>query len=292
MPNINSIGILVPHEKYFAAGHLAKALNAPMFGLKDKIAGIDHLIIIGAMALVMYSKLKKKIFKSVSVIFSDTNFCIHHKWCNEYAKENNIPVYAMPDLDDYLTVPYVPVYQTITIPDNIKIEKYTDKTTICHSPGAKAKYNYKGTKQIGKIIKKFKKYNLRYSLLKNLSWEDCLAEKAKSHIFIDQMVMGNPRIPQKRFGGVVPYSGALGKSGIEAMLLKCCTITSAKEIRTEPYFPPPPAICVSFTEFYSMLKYAVDNVQLAMQDAEIQYAWAKKYCSPEFVVGNVTRHIK
>jgi len=69
-----SIGILtVKHWKYFAAEHLSKALNAKLFSLTTKDIDVDHLIILGMRGLERYSKLKNKNFKSIAVIFSDTN---------------------------------------------------------------------------------------------------------------------------------------------------------------------------------------------------------------------------
>ena len=288
---VNNIGILVPHGKYFAADHLCKALNATMFSLKSENIECDHLIIIGCLALVKYSNIKDKKFKSVAVIFSDTNFCIHHRWCNKYVKKHNIPVYAMPDLHDYLTVPYIPAYQTITLPD-VEVEKPYNPIIICHSPGAKGKYNYKGTKQINEIVKSLSNdYNIEYKCLTNLKWEDCIKEKSTANIFVDQIVKGNPHMPQKRFGGKVTYNGALGKSGIEAMLLGCCTITTMNQVNTEPYFPFPPILNTTYTDLGNCLRCLIEYSCERNMIAQRQYEWAKKYCSPEFVAMNVTRHM-
>ena len=55
----------------------------------------------------------------------------------------------MPDLDSYCKHPYIPAYQTITLP-KIEIKKPVDRIVICHSPGKKAIYNQKSTKHIKK----------------------------------------------------------------------------------------------------------------------------------------------
>ena len=284
-----NLGILVPHGKYFAAEHLCRALSATMYGVSANEITVDHLIIIGMRALKAYSKLKNKNFKSVAVIFSDTNFCKYHKWCNDYVEENNIPVYAMPDLHDYLRVPYIPAYQTITLP-KIYIEKPTDRISICHSPGKKAFMNIKGTNQINFIIKKLqKKYPIEYKVLKRHTWEDCIKEKSRSHIFIDQLTKENPYIDQTRFGGKIVYKGALGKSGIEAMMLGCCTVTTMDDPITEPHFPPPPVILTNYFDFeYQIDKLINDGFR---SYAEQQKAWVDKYCSPEFVSQHLTGHI-
>jgi len=286
-----SIGILVPHGKYFAAEFLAHALNAKTFGLCTKELNVEHLIIIGMRALKRYSKLKKKDFKSVAVIFSDTNFCRYYKWCNKYTLENNIPVYAMPDLNDYCLQPFTPAYHTITLPD-IEIKKPDDRTVICHSPGTKAEDNIKGTEQIEIVINELsKKYNIEYLVLKNLSWKDCIKVKSTAHIFIDQLTKNNPFIDQYRFGGEIKYKGALGKSGIEGMLLKCCTITTMGFHETAPFFPFPPVVLTDYFDLMNVLEILINDTKYRNSLIEDQYGWAKKYCSPEFVAMNVTRHI-
>jgi len=287
-----NIGILVPHGKYFAAEHLVRALGARMYGLSAEEIDAEHLIIIGMKALERYSKrFKEKKFKSVAVIFSDTNFCVHNEWCNAYVKENKIPVYAMPDLHNYLTVPYIPAYQTITIPE-IEINKPTDRVVICHSPGEKAVYNFKGTDQIKSVIKELsKRYNIEYKMLSKLSWEDCLKEKSTAHIFIDQLTKNNPCINQSRFGNKIQYNGALGKSGIEGMFLKCCVVTTMDVTSTERYFPFPPIVLTDYFSFADDIEMLINNVEYRNGVAEKQYQWAKKYCCPEFVTAHLTRHI-
>lgn len=287
-----NIGILVPHGKYFAAEHLAKALSATLYNLHDNEIIVEHLIIIGMRALEKYSKLRNKNFKSVAVIFSDTNLCKYSKWCNDYVRENNIAVYAMPDLHNYLSVPYIPAYQTIALP-KIKIKKPTDRIVICHSPGLKGAYNFKGTKQIRKIVNGLsQRYNIEYVELIKETWEDCIKEKSKAHIFIDQLTKGNPYIPQKRFGGKIIYDGALGKSGIEGMFLKCCVITTMNKAPTEEYFPFPPVVISDYYNFENDLEKLIADVEHRNQLIDIQYDWVKKYCSPDFVGMNVTRHIQ
>jgi len=293
-----NIGILTPHGKYFAAEHLCNALSCTMYVLctnQQEILQeliVDHLIIIGMRALKAYSKLKNKNFKSVAVIFSDTNFCIHHEWCNDYLKVNNyIAVFAMPDLHDYLKVPYIPAYQTITLPEII-INKPTDRIVICHSPGEKGVYNYKGTRQINDAIKILsKKYPIEYVLLEKETWEDCIYKKSRAHIFIDQLTKGNKYVPQERFGGKIPYKGALGKSGIESMMLGCCTVTTMDEPITLPYFPPPPVILTSYHNFTNDIERIIKDNKYKDVNTQHQKKWVDKYCSPEFVSKHVTRHI-
>jgi len=291
-----NIGIIASHtpthmNKYFASGNLAKALNAKLFNVGVKEADVDHLIVIGMRGLENYSRLDKKRFKSIAVIFSDTMFCIKHKWCNDYVIENNIPVYAMPDLHDYLRCPYIPAYQTISYPGMV-IKKPSDRIVICHSPGIKGPFNWKGTNQIREVVNELsKKYNIEYKALENLPNDKCIEEKITAHIFIDQIVRNNRFVDQGRFGGEITYNGALGKSGIEGACLNCCVITSFICPNTEPYFPPPPVIDADYHTFKDVLEKTIVDTEYRNSKAKYQKEWVDKYCSPEFVTMNVTRHI-
>jgi len=292
---IKNIGIVVPSfytGNYFEKNSLAKALNATLYPLSVQKIEENNLMLIGYEGLDWYAKTNKKTYKTVAVIFCDTLFCTNYKWCNEYTNENNIFVYLMPDLQNYYYYDYVPVWQTIAIPDQITIEKPNDKILISHSPGHKFGANYKGSKEIGNIIKKLSKnYNIEYMCLTNYTWIDCIKQKSKAHIFIDQIVKNNPNINQKRFGGEIEYHGAIGQSGLEGMLLKCCTITSMNEPKTLPYFPPPPIINADYNTFEKELEKAIsDNIYRNIM-IEKQYEWVTMYCSPEFVRKNLTRHI-
>jgi hypothetical protein len=280
-------------NKYFCSSNLSKALNAKLFLVgSKKVEGVDDLITIGMRGLETYSKLNNKNFKTVSVIFSDTMFCIKHKWCNDYVIENKIPVYAMPDLHDFLRCKYIPAYQIITCP-NIIINKPIDRIIICHSPGIKGVPNWKGTNQIQEVINNLsKKYKIEYKLLIGLSNEQCIKEKSSAHIFIDQIIKGNKFVDQGRFGNDIPYKGGLGKSGIEGMCLGCCVITSMDEPKTEPYFPPPPIVVTDYNNFQNDLEKIIYNCDYRNLLIKKQKEWVDKYCSPEFVAMNVTRHIK
>jgi len=292
-----SIAILAAHtednkNKYFAAYNLSLALNATLYNVNERLIKEDNLIIIGMRGLEHYKKIRNTIFKTKAVIFSDTNFCRYYKWCNEYVSEHNIFVYAMPDLHDFLFCKYVPAYQTITIPDII-IKKPDDRIVICHSPGTiKGKFNYKGTNQINEVVEKLsKKYVIEYKLLQGFSHEKCIKEKSTAHIFIDQIIKNNPFVDQNRFGNQIIYKGGLGKSGIEGMLLNCCVITSMDHPNTEPYFPPPPIIMTDYRDFELDLERAVCDINYRNKLVKKQKIWADKYCGPEFVSMNVTRHI-
>jgi hypothetical protein len=298
--------------RYFAAGHLAMALGANLYCYENRDTDFtdgkkairwngeridcNHLMVVGCKALRLAAKyIERGAYKTVAVVFSDTKCCTDYIWWNQFVKKNNVAVYMMPDLAQYSQVPYVPCYQTLIMP-NIEIKK-ADRLTICHSPNKKG--IWKGTPAIRRVIKELQKdYIFDYVEIIGKSWYESLEIKSRAHIFIDQLTYGNPEIPQKRFGGKITYNGALGKSGLEGMLLGCCTITGAKKVNTEPFFPTPPAIwrdkgevglrlllTILFTDFpYGVKMFAVDV-------GKQQQEWAQKYTSPEFVTANLTRHI-
>lgn len=292
MREANKIAIISPNGNYFNKNYLGEVLNAVVYPLSAKSVLEDHLLLLGYESLNWYSKLKTKNFKTVAVIFSDTLFCVNYQWCNEYAYNNNVFVYAMPDLKDYLFIPYVPAYQPIAY-QGIKFEKPVNKIVICHSPQSKKyKENIKGSIEIEKAINELSKlYYVEYEVLRGLDYNECIKRKSKAHVFIDQLVKGNNHINQKRFGEI-SYKGGLGKSGIEAMYLGCCTITTMDEPITEPYFPPPPVILTTFDTFVNDLERVVVDTEYRMATAAKQSEWVKKYCSPEFVIMNMKRHIK
>lgn len=305
---MSKIAIVTQSCKYFAAPFLADALNADLYTIdlsqndffgpvcpvkkfrRNQTIICDHLIVIGTRALqAAVTQISRKVFKTVAVIFSDTNCCVYRKWWNKFVKENGITVYAMPDLFNYCDdLPY-PIYQIFKIPV-LRVRKIPDVVTIAHSPGRKA--IYKGTARINEEILKLKeKYLINYIVSESDSWIDCLKVKAKSDIFIDQLIYGNPAIPQKRFGGERPYLGSLGKSGLEAMHFNCCVVTGGHVPTTEPYFPRPPAVYTTYNNFYDDIKKLVEETELRKALAAEQKVWAKDYLSYDFMSKYVTRHI-
>ena len=302
------IAILTKSCKYFAAPYLAKALNADLYALdhtqnnffdiecnvkrlsKDVGIKCDHLIIIGTRALLdAERKINLRRYKTVAVIFSDTTCARLEKKWKEIVKKYNIFTYAMPDLMQYCLEDTVPVFQTITLPD-MSINKSDDKIVISHSPGLKGEF--KGTSFIECELEKLKKkYDFDFNVSTDATWIDCLKTKASANIFIDQITLGNEEIDQNRFRNKKKYLGVVGKSGLEAMLLSCCTISGCPEFKTDKYFPCPPVIFTSYKKFKKDLEKLLKDKILIKTIAQEQKEWAEKYLSPEFVAMHITRHI-
>jgi hypothetical protein len=291
--------------RYFAAGHLAMALGANLYCYENRDTDFtdgrkairwngeridcDHLIVVGCAALRLAAKyIERGAYKTLGVVFSDTKCCTDSKWWNQFVKKNKIAVYMMPDLAQYAEVPFVPCYQALIMPE-ISIVK-NEILTICHSPNKKG--IWKGTQAIRQIVKELQKdYDFNYVEIVGKTWRETLEIKSRAHIFIDQLTYGNPEIPQKRFGGKINYNGSLGKSGLEGMFLGCYTITGAKEVKTEPWFPTPPCVWCGYQNFKSSLEYVISNGRNYRTGTAGMQEWARKYASPEFVTANLTRHI-
>lgn len=176
----------------------------------------------------------------------------------------------------------------------ISIQKSDENIVfISHSPqGHKKNMNVKGTNEINDFINKLSdNFNIQYDVISGFEWNDCIAIKSKSHIFIDQLVKNNPNIDQKRFG-TIEYSGAIARSSIEAMHLNCCVVTSMDYPDTEKYFPKPPVIFTDYYNFYYDIKRLLNDVDIINEYANKQNEWVKKYCCAEFVKENFTRFLK
>lgn len=300
-----SIAVVTKSCKYFAAPFFAKALNAKLHALdhsRDNFFGIDievnkftrklhadYLFIIGTRTLLyMAARIDFSRFKKVAVIFSDTNCARLEKQWKKVVRANDIYTYAMPDLMQYCYKNTVPIFQTFYIPD-IETSKPDDHIVICHSPGQKAEY--KGTDHIIKTVEKLSGYNIELKIIKDATWEECLQAKASSHIMVDQVVLGNKNFDQGRFNNRKKYLGAVAKSGLEGMMLGCCTISGCPDYDTSEYFPGPPVVYTDYSSFYKDLKTLIEDKEKRERTAEEQLLWAKTYLSAEFIRSHAMQHI-
>ena len=244
----------------------------------------DEIIIIGSSAWDMLFVEMDYVFdkscelENCKVVLTDTYYIRNHKRLNYEFDSLGVAVYAMPDLYKYRTeyrVTY-PFYQPFDIEKfKKKRQKKHKKYTICHSPGAKAKSNQKGTIQIGQAVEKYlAKNNLaRYKLITDLDYEKCLEEKSKCHVFIDQMQPENP----------YDYAGGIGKSGLEAMLLGSLVL-SCGEIVNHCSFPEAPVqIFNSEKELLTALEFFEEHPEIRKFIAKTQQVWAETFLSYSYV---------
>lgn len=303
-----NIAIFAETAPFFGASHLAEYMNCSLYVMNEEHNGFlgdkkniikykdkfscEHLIIIGSRPMMkIVDKIENKRFKSICVILSDSEFCRGYEKYNDFIIKHNLPLYAMPDLQPFISTKFIPAFPTVHI-ENKETNKSNDKLIIAHSPSSVVKQKVKGTIQINEIIEELKKeYEFDYHLISNKSHTETIEAKRNCHIFIDQMIYKNSHVSQKRWGEKIIYNGGLGKSGIEAMLLGACTITGGVEFPTDEYFPTPPVIYTDYYNFKKQLVELITNKEKRELIASQQKQWANKYASLEFVTKHITRHI-
>jgi hypothetical protein len=229
----------------------------------------ETLIIFGVISLKKLIKngwnIKRQ--KNVTLIISDTTFLLETVKWNNYLKNNpKIKILIMPDeisfLDSSLT--YKMYYQHIPHIKELQMKK-TKEISFSHSPGAKYKSDKKGTSYIQSQIPDIR-------ILSGLSWENCIRQKSCTTIFIDQMVDDT----------ILNYKGGVGKSGLEAMLYGCLTITSG----IIP-FSICPVKCVEKERLKETVEYYMHNKGEREELCKIQQEWAMKNLSKNFVLNNI-----
>jgi len=291
------MNVFAEYSAFFAVPFLAEALDASLYVINTgynnwfesatNVKGIycgdhtekinnDSITIVGYGALTkIKERIQKHQFERVNFIASDTFFCKNYKWCNMFIKENNIHFYAMPDLEKFCLIGYKPIYQYVILNTKLTFPK-SSKLLVTHSPGRKYKSNLKGSNEIKKIVFDLqKKYDFDFKLLSGVSMDDVIREKSKSHIFIDQLVYKNTNIDQSYWGGKIKYDGGLGKSGLEAMALDTCVITSGIVPDTKPYFDSPPITWTSYQTFYEDLEELILNEGRRNNQIQSQNEWVK-----------------
>lgn len=285
---------------FFAAPYLAEALDGNLYvmniahnnffqdGTKIKeifcgndtenIQG-DKITIIGFKALKILSKrIEQGEFKRVNYIISDTTSCVNYEWWNQFIPENNINLYIMPDIKPYCFIDYKPIYQYMKINKNLLLPK-SKKLLITHSPTNKVKIKTKGTDTIQKFIQKLqKKHNFDFKLITGQKMNKVISEKSRAHIHIDQLVLGNNDIGM--YWGEIKYNGAMGKSGLEGMMMDCCVVTGAPKPQTLPHFDTPPITWTSYDDFYDDLELLIVNEKKRNEQIKMQNIWVEK------VIGN------
>jgi len=246
---------------------------------KDAVYGVDkiptecELIIFGVWAFKAIIDKQLGIGKGTKIVLTTRHYIENYDAINRICNDAKMTVYAMPDLFMYRgDLPTRPFYHPMLFGGTVEKNQIM---TVCHSPSRWEKMFTKGTEV---ICKKVRKFPVKFELVLYKSWQESVAIKAKSHIFIDQIVRNDDG-----------YIGGLGKSGMEAMKLGCLTITSGTPYESE-YLPSPPMVwCNSGLELKEALnKYIYDTParnKLALEQKE----WADKYLSAKFVGENLLR---
>lgn len=242
-------------------------IDPGIFGAGNFPVKGDTLIIVSVYAYnIMRKNLKN--FNRVIVIVTDGGFMTESKKYNDEFKP--FEVYLTNCKMQYAErgrVYYQP-FDLSRFPKN-----KNPMLTFCHSPFVGEKTKEKGTDQ---IIKGFKRLGLNYDLIMGKSWVEAMVRKSRCHIFVDQISSqpGHFKIPPNWKGGV-------GKSGLEAMNLRCLTLSRGNFKDYD--IPKPPIIECDKKNFMTVLSN-VRNMSSEQREklTQQQYEWALKYTNPDF----------
>jgi hypothetical protein len=248
------------------------------YGFSNIPLGGNQLIIVSAHCYIMLLKQRGKNFfknwKQIKIILTDGVYVKYHKILNKHFR--NYTIFSTPCRIHYRgNLPTLEYYQPFDF-SNIEINK-NKIITASHSPFTKTRFKLKGT---DKIVDIFNKYNVNYDLIYNDNWTNCIQRKAKTHIFVDQIEctyfvdMGDN-----------VWKGGVGKSGLEAMKLKCLTISSGQYISKE--IPIPPVAWCDVNTYEKVFEKYLKDEQARNNMIEQQYQWAQKYLDPDFCAKRV-----
>lgn len=237
------------------------------YGYNNIPSNYDKYIVVSATTLLDLETARPDIIPTHAIL-TDSNYVKHSDKINRMTR--HIPTFIMPDLVKHRKdLPYKLYYHPFNL-ENITINKNTE-FTVAHSPATKSKMKQKGSNI---IIKTMSNLPVRFECILNKTWEETLKIKSSAHIFIDQ-------IDDTRKG----YNPALGKSGIEGMLLKCLTMSNFTYIKSD--IPYPPIVQINASNLDNNLKYYINNEEARNQKIQEQFEWAKEYTSYEFVGGRL-----
>jgi len=159
----------------------------------------------------------KKAYAKPTVIMSGTMYRREHKKMNELFDQYKIVTrLASPELVSLgeKNVPYLMCHEYNYI-DSTKPEK----PIVCFSPGLSKRLKRKGTYKIRRGVELAKqKVDFDFDMVVGRSHKECLAKKARAHIFIDQ---------------IRPDIGDVGKNGLEALALDCVVLCSVEKFEKQ-----------------------------------------------------------
>lgn len=252
-------------------------LTKTPYGLKN-IPKAEHYIFAGSGVLTRVDI--DKLNGRKTVIISDSHYLRQKKDIDQIIKDHNIEVFCMADLWEFCDFE-----KKVFVHPMPRFHLNTDKAntfTICHSPYKKVNTNQKGSAQIGSRCRAFLESNEikgTYIEVVDKTWGETLLIKSKSHFFIDQISYKNHLID-------FDYKGGIGKSGLEAMLLKCLTFSSGDKIESD--IEEFPFIQVwGEGDLQEKLKFYYNEKEFSKKVIEEQYQWAKKYTDLEFVTNRL-----
>jgi hypothetical protein len=246
--------------------------------IKELIEQADHLYLFGAKGAQYFVNLFK-LPKNVTYIISDS-------WHYKDAAQNrdkirkalskiNLTTFVMPDIAgqsdvhwDYL------YYQSLPI---IPRQNNAKQLIVGHSPGLKLETNEKGTNEIQQVCKELK---VQLNIISGVSWQEAQRMKSECTVFVDQLITKNVR-EALQWDTTGELKGGLGKSGLEAMLLGACVITSGRFASADD-FPAPPVVIVNTKAELKKALTKLKNHTERKRLAKLQQDWALKYTNLQF----------
>ena len=253
---------LVLHEISFKKMHIQT--DNVIVGYDNIPTDADEYIVTGGRSFLRLLRNDVPKICPTKVILSDTAYVENSEKINNLTAD--IPTFIMPDLVHHRRgFPYIILYHPFDL-SGIYINK-DSYITVCHSPAIKQKTVQKGTDIINSIVSELP---VKYDLLMRLPWIDTIKRKAKSHIFIDQLDDTRQ-----------DFNPALGKSGVEAMLLGCLVMSNFTHVESD--IPAPPVILVNKDNLKEKLLYFINNEIARKLMIGRQMDWANLYTSLDFV---------
>jgi hypothetical protein len=160
----------------------------------------------------------------------------------------------------------------------LSLEKSKD-LKIIHAPNEKIKANQKGTEEIKKAFECFP--TVDFSILPPGHRIKILERKREANVYIDQLIYNNPNcLPPNH------YTGGLGKSGLEAIMLDTAVVTSGDlqmlERARPDLIPTPPVLWTDYHNFQKDIQILFDEDMRENQIAK-QREWGQKYLTLKFV---------
>lgn len=260
---------LIPLESNYAikSAYGLDFINQGTIGINSFPTKGETLIIVSVYAYnIMRANLKN--FDRVIIIVTDGGFMSDPRKYNEEFKP--FEVFFTNCKMQYAERGRV-YYQPFDLSRFQKVKN--QKLTFCHSPFVGEKTKEKGSDQ---IIKGFKRLGVNFELIMGKPWVEAMVRKSKCHVFVDQIssTAGYFKIPPNWKGGV-------GKSGLEAMNLRCLTLSRGN---FKDYDIPKPPIIECDRKNYMTVLSGVRNMSSDQREklTQQQYEWALKYTNPDF----------